>query len=290
MSVLIVSASRRTDIPAFFSEWFYSRLRAGYLYVKNPFNPRQIKRVSLRKEDVTCFVFWTKNPEKFIERIDELAGYDYYFQFTLTPYGNDAEPRLPEKEKLLECFIDLSRKIGKERIVWRYDPILVSKKNTQDFHFRMFEKFSERLANHAEKCVISFLDMYRNTQRNAGSLGLKEITVSESEEIAASLSKIAGKYGLRLECCSEPHDFSRFSIPKAKCIDGELIARISGKELAFPKDKNQRKECGCASSVDIGAYNTCLHSCLYCYANYNPKAVLSNIKKHDPGSPLLLGK
>lgn len=286
---MIVSVSRRTDIPAFFADWFYSRLKAGYVYAQNPFNPKMLRRVSLRKEYVTCFVFWTKNPENFLARIDELEGYNYYFQFTLTSYQNDIETNLPKKSQLIETFINLSKKIGKEKLIWRYDPILINDKYTKEYHFKWFEVLCSKLQQYTDKCIISFVDIYANTKRNAKVLNLKKITPSEAEDLASGLNKIAQKYRLKLEACSENIDFSKYRIPKARCIDGELIERIGGKKIDIPKDPYQRKDCCCLKSVDIGIYNTCMHECLYCYANYNKNAISNNLKRHEINSPLLIG-
>lgn len=286
---MIVSASRRTDIPAFFSEWFFTRLKEGFAYVRNPFNPGMVRTVSLKEEDVDCFIFWTKNPSGFLERLEELTGYHYYFQFTLTPYGKDVEPNLPEKEKLLAVFKALSEKIGKEKVIWRYDPILISAKYTKEWHLQKLEEYARELAGHTEKCVISFVDLYRNTRIQEKALGLKTMSSEDCLEIAALFSKIAQKRGLKMEACSESLDFRAFSISKARCVDPGLIERITGKRIKADKDRNQRKECMCAESVDIGVYNTCLHRCLYCYANYNERIINKNIENHNPDSPFLIG-
>ena len=164
----IISVSRRTDIPAFYENWFFRNLKQGYVFVKNPYNSYQIKKISLKKEDVLCFVFWTKNPFPMFAKLDLLNEYNYYFLFTLNPYGNDIETNVPDKNRLIEIFRTLSEKIGKKRVIWRYDPILLSEKYDLEFHYRQFEFFVEKLHCHTEKCIISFIDFYKKTMNRQG--------------------------------------------------------------------------------------------------------------------------
>jgi len=288
---MIISVSRRTDIPAFYSEWFFNRLKEGFVLSVNPFNRKMLTKLSLKQEDVTCFVFWTKNPSNFIKRLDELDGYSFYFQFTLNSYQKDLEPNVPLKKGLIKNFIELSEKIGKERVIWRYDPILINEKYTKEYHYKWFEELCKKLHDYTNKVVISFIDFYNKTKRNTKELNIQKIEPSEIEEVAAKLSEIARKYYLRIETCSESIDLEKYNICHGKCIDDVLIGKIIGDEkFSAEKDRFQRKECGCVNSSDIGAYNTCLHNCLYCYANFNKKTIRENNLLHDPESPLLIGK
>ncbi len=288
---MIISASRRTDIPSYYSEWFFNRIREGFVYVRNPVNFHSISKVPLSPDAVDGIVFWTKNPAPMLDRLDELKDYPYYFQFTLTAYDSDVELHLPDKEDvLIPAFQRLADKIGLERVIWRYDPILINQKYTNDYHVEYFEKFARRLQGYTGKCTISFIDLYRNTVRNADGLELSEISAFCQQELAKALSDIARRYGLQIDACAEPADFSQYGIGRARCIDDRLLQRISGYPLKIEKDKNQRLECGCVSSVDIGMYNTCKNGCLYCYANYNEKLVQSHWLAHDVGSPLISGQ
>lgn len=286
---MIVSVSRRTDIPAFYSEWFFNRLKEGYVYVQNPFNTKQISKVDLTPKSVDCFVFWTKNAEPMLSRLDELKDYNYYFQFTITGYGSDVEKGITDKKAIIESFKKLSKIIGKERVVLRYDPILLSEKYTIERHTVLFERLCEKLSGYTEKCVISFVDLYKKTERNTRNLKLKPMTENDMRNIAKKFSIIGNKYNIKLETCSESIDLSKFGIKKGKCIDNELIERIVGCKLKVDKDKTQREVCGCVASVDIGQYNTCRHHCAYCYANFNYKTVENNIILHDVHSPMLIG-
>ena len=287
---MIISASRRTDIPAYYSDWFFERLKAGFVYVRNPVNPRQISEVSLSPDVVDGIIFWTKNPLPMLDRIQKLWDYTFYFQFTLTGYGAEIEPGVPDKRRVLvPAFKDLAVRLGKKRVIWRYDPIFFSKKYTPEYHLACFEVLAAELRNSTERCVISFMDSYRNTKRNAQQLGAIESSSEELYVFAGQFARIAAKYGLKLQTCAESMDLTALGITPSACIDKALLEGIGGFKLDVKKDANQRAECCCAASIDIGAYNTCPGGCLYCYANYNATLVQTNIAAHDKTSPLLFG-
>lgn len=288
---MIISASRRTDIPAYFSEWFFNRLREGYVLVRNPMHTKQISYVNLSPEVVDGIVFWTKNPLPMFERLSELEPYTYYFQFTLNPYGKRIEPGLPSKEEaLLPAFVRLSEKIGRDRIVWRYDPILFNDTYTVDYHCGAFRHFAKQISDYTEKCTVSFLDAYQHTARNRKALRIQEDTPEMQQEVMERFSRTAKEYGLSLDTCAEPLDFQAFGVSRASCIDQERLERIGGFRLSAKKDTGQRAECRCIASIDIGAYQTCENGCLYCYANHNQEQVLENAQKHNAQSPLLVGE
>lgn len=287
---MIISASRRTDIPAHFSKWLFGRLREGYALVQNPMNPRQVTRVDLSPETVDGLVLWTKNPLPMMGELYRLEQYPYYFQFTLTPYGRDVEPGLPDKEELIEGFIRLSEEIGRHRVVWRYDPILLAREYSWDFHLTAFDRMARKLSPYTEKCIFSFLDGYRCMARAARELGVQYPSKDRQTGMARELAGIAAGYGLPLETCAEPLDLGEFGIGRARCVDGELLSRIAGWPLSYRKAVSQRPGCGCAQSVDIGAYSTCQNRCLYCYANHSEKALGKNLLLHDPQGPMLINR
>ena len=289
---MIISASRRTDIPAFYSKWFINGINEGFLYVVNPFNRKQVSKIELNLDTVDCFVFWTKDPKPMIPSLSILdsKGFKYYFQFTLNSYGKDIEKGTRKKTELIKTFIQLSEKIGKEKVIWRYDPILINDYYSKEYHYKWFEEICKRLKGYTEKCVISFLDLYEKTKRNTKELSLHEIKKEDMYEIGRNLANIAKKYNIIIETCSEDIDLLNCGIKKGKCIDDRLISKILNSELKVNKDDTQRKECGCIKSIDIGSYNTCKHYCAYCYANFNYKMVEENSKNYDEKSPLLLGK
>jgi len=289
---MIISASRRTDIPAFYSDWFTNRIKEGFVLVRNPFNAQQISRISLRPEVVDCIVFWTKNPANLMDKLEVLdrLNYHYYFQFTLTPYGREVETNLPDKQELISTFIKLSNMIGRERIIWRYDPIVLTAHLDQHYHYRQFQAFVEKLAPYTDRCIISFVDFYSKSTRNLIGLHAQPIDEATMRAIAGNFMNICRSHGLRLETCAEEIDLTDLGIVNGKCIDDKQIAKILGREISVKKAQGQRKKCGCVSSVDIGAYNSCSHNCRYCYANYSSSLVKANIALHDPDSPLLLGQ
>ncbi len=287
---MIISASRRTDIPAFYSDWLFNRLRAGFAYVRNPMNIHQVSEIDLSPDTVDCIVFWTKNPGPILERLDELSDYKYYFQFTLNPYSSDVEPYVPNKgNELIRTFAKLSEKIGADRVVWRYDPILLSEKYTLDYHVKYFEKLAGDLNGMFTKCVISFVDIYKKNEKCLAESGLKKLSVEQISAAAENIAETAQKYGFSVVSCAEKIDLEKFGIKHGGCVDKDLIERLINAKITVKKDKNQRAECGCIESVDIGAYNTCLHGCKYCYANYSISSVRINHNLYDSNSPLLCG-
>lgn len=285
---MIISASRRTDIPAFYSKWFMNRINEGFVLVRNPRNYKQIRRIELKPENIDCIVFWTKNPKPMLDDLNNLAAYNYYFQFTLNAYSTDIESNVPPKnDEIIDTFKRLSDQIGKEKVIWRYDPIIITDKYTKEYHLKYFEKLASELHDYTSKCVFSFVDEYTKIRSRLMKVGYLEHSVEQKILLAQALSYIASKNNMSLESCSEGIHFDQFGIKKSRCIDSELISRISGDNIFVKKDAYQRKECGCVASIDIGTYNSCLHNCQYCYANHSEITVQSNYKNYDVNSPLL---
>jgi len=286
---MIISCSRRTDIPAFYSDWFFNRIREGFVLVRNPMNAKQVRRVSLLPEDVDGFVFWTKNPKPMLERLHLLNRYDYYFQFTLTSYGKDIESGVPPVEEMVDSFRRFSDRIGPRRVIWRYDPILLAKDIGMPYHLEHFADMAGRLSGYTQKCVISFLDMYRHITNRMVGLSVRAPDVSEMRMLAKGICEAAGPCGMKVETCAEEIDLDDLGIDHGSCIDVRLMSDISGKNLSAEKDRYQRKLCGCAASVDIGQYDTCRYFCKYCYANVSSKKIEKHCALHDQQSPLLVG-
>lgn len=288
---MIISASRRTDIPNYYSEWFLNRIKEGYVYVRNPMNPRQVSKIALSPEVVDCIVFWTKNPKPMLAKLDALNAYIYYFQFTLTGYGADIECGLPDKKlDVIPTFQKLSQKVGAQRVIWRYDPILFTEYYTLEYHLKTFSEIAERLRGYTEKCVISFVDIYAKTQKNMQALRIRSLEENELFAFAAKIAQIARENGMKIASCAEAVDLSACGIAHNCCIDKDLIAQITGSRICADKDKNQRKECGCVESIDIGTYNTCQNGCRYCYANHGTKSVAQSCQTYDENAPILCGQ
>lgn len=288
---MIISASRRTDIPTYYSEWLFNRLKEEYVLVRNPMNIHQIGQISLSPDVVDGIVFWTKNPLPMLHRLSELDKYNYYFQFTLNAYDRDVEPNIPSKNNvIIPAFQQLSKAIGKDRVIWRYDPIFFNERYTMEYHCKYFRVLASKLGEYTEKCTVSFLDLYRNTARNTQPLKIQQETKGQQLEIMQRFSEIAKEYGFYIDTCAEAIDLEKFSIAHAHCIDKERFERLGKCKLSVEKDPNQRPECGCIASIDIGTYNTCRNGCLYCYANYSHNTVMRNTQIHNPTSPLLFGE
>lgn len=288
---MILSVSRRTDIPNYYSEWFYNRIKEGFVCVRNPMNPHQVSRIDLSPEVVDCIVFWTKNPEPMTERLDELSAYHYYFQFTLTGYGKEIERNVPHKrEQMIPVFQKLSDRIGSRKIIWRYDPIIFTQIYTPEYHLKAFEQIAGALKGYTHKCVISFADTYAKNKTNMKSMGAFELQKTELLNFAAELNEIAGANGMITGSCAEKIDLLKCGIEHNCCIDKGFIEELIGCRIKAGKDKNQRPECGCTESVDIGTYNTCKNGCVYCYANYSEDSAVKNFNKYDVTSPILCGR
>lgn len=308
---IIISASRSTDIPAFYSEWFINRLRAGYAKWINPFN-RQGQYISFEKARV--IVFWTKDARPIMKYLDEInkRRINYYFQFTLNDYEDEGlEPNLPKLEKRVDIFKDLSDRIGKEKVIWRFDPLILTDKITVDLLLDKIYSVGKKIYKYTKKLVISFADVetYKKVKENLARYGIKhrEFSKDDIKKIAEGIQKINNRWRLEICTCAERVDLSIYNIHHNKCIDDNLMAKIFKEDkslmkflgfniqkdnLLFPnyikqrrkvdlKDKGQRKTCGCIVSKDIGHYNTCKHLCIYCYANISSKIVNKNFKKHN---------
>ena len=289
---MILSVSRRTDIPACYPEWFMRRLREGFAMVRSPFNMRQVSRVSLTREAVDCIVFWTKNPAPMLPYLPEIArmGYPCLFQVTLNAYGPDVERALPPLHARVETVRTLAGLLGPERVTWRYDPILLSADYTADWHVRQFAALARALEGCTDRCVISFLDVYDKIRRRLREQGLHAPGEEEVRQIARALAQEAASHGMTIQTCAEHYDLSDLGVEHGACIDGQVISRIVGKPIKALRDAGQRSACGCIASVDIGAYNTCGNGCVYCYANFSPDMTARQMAAHCPDSPLLTGQ
>ncbi|MBD5557411.1 MAG: DUF1848 domain-containing protein [Desulfovibrio sp.] len=313
----VISASRATDIPAFHAQWFMNRLRAGYCLWQNPFNAAQKQYISFEK--CAAIVFWSKNPRPLLPHLAEIEarGIRFYFQYTVNDYVHEGlEPGLPPLSERIATFRELSRRIGRQRVIWRFDPIVMGAGLTVETVLARLRELATALAPYTEKLVFSFLDMYRKTQRNLASLdaSLRAPTEAEVYRIAEGVAEMnaALPRPLLLAACAEELDLQRFGVEKNRCIDAGLLCRLCPADadihriygglapreqggLLAPsrrpgrplKDTGQRKACGCAPAKDIGSYNTCLHLCAYCYANSSKAAVLREMEKTDSNSEKL---
>ncbi len=292
----LISLSRRTDLPAFYGQWVINRLKSGFCLVHQPFRADVIKRVDLRSEAVDGLVFWTRHPPPFVGHLDhiERLGYAYYFQVTLTGMPRLLEPRRPSVEDCLTSFEALAGRIGPPRLMWRFDPILITNLTPPQEVAARFERLCDRLAPKSRRVVVSLAQLYAKTKRRLGKVrGLTVIDLHQEENLAEDLlgrlAQTAQEHDLEMRLCAAERDYSHLGINPGKCIDEGLFNEYYGLKLTFEKDRGQRPACGCARSIDIGAYNTCLNGCRYCYATASHLAAMKNFQRHDPEGEELIG-
>ena len=282
---MILFASGRTDIPAFYSKWFINRVKAGFVDVRNPFNQNLVSRINF--SDVDLIMFCSKNPLLMIDKLKVLKV-PVLFHVTITPYSKDVEPNIPDKRLIIEGVKKLSLVLGIDNVVLRYDPIFLSDKYNVDYHIRAFDKLCKNLNGYVNKIIVSFMDEYKNVRSNKNILKYRTFTREDYKKIGEAFSKSAMDNGMSVQTCFEDNDLTEYGFVKGECLSHELAYILTGKKF---KSSNVRKEkkCECVQMVDIGDYNSCMHMCKYCYANYDEKAVSSNFKMHDDNSSLLIG-
>ena len=284
---MIINASARTDIPAYYSEWFFHRLEEGYVYVRNPYYPTQVTHYLLNPQVIDSIIFCTKNPHPMLPRINELKPYHPYFFVTITPYEKEIEPNVPPYSLVIKDIQKLSQQLGSKSVSFRYDPIFLNQYYTIEKHMQIFAEITKQLAGYTHECVISFIDLYAKTKKNFP--GIQEVTIVQQQQIADAFSKIAYEYDIHIKTCAENVDLSHYGIGHEGCITRQILKDVTGYSLKELKSQPLRAACHCYPSRDIGEYNTCMHGCLYCYANEDKKLVLQNYQRHDPASPLLIG-
>ena len=285
---MILNTGSRTDIPAFYSEWFMNRIRAGFVMARNPFYPKQIIRYDLDPSVVDVLVFCTKNPKNMLEHLEELKKYRMYWNVTITPYGKDIEPNVPHKKEVMDAFIELSKKVSVRNVVWRYDPIFLNEKYDISHHLMIFEKMCAYLEGYCKHVIISFIDLYEKTKKNFPEV--KEVSFDEQCYITKQFVKIAARHGMDIRLCHEDERLAFYGADVTGCLSKEVLEEAIGEHLIVPTSSKSREGCNCLLGNDIGAYNSCLHLCRYCYANFDKDIVLKNHKLHDPKSPLLIGR
>ena len=292
---MIISASRRTDIPAFYSAWLMNRIRAGWVAVPNPANHKQVAAVSLMPGDVDAIVFWTRDARPLIPYLQELdtLGHRFYFQYTITGYPRLLEPHTPSLVDAVQTLRKLSDMVGPRRVVWRYDPILFSDKIDEAYHLRRFDEICSKLTGYSIRCVISFLDFYRKARANLARLDERVYDIPQNMDLLVftkKMAEIGHAHGFQLATCAELLDLEEAGVWPGRCIDGDLIRELFGIRVDMAKDAGQRDACGCVRSRDIGMYDSCLHGCAYCYANVSLTTSIGRARTlHNPNSASLVG-
>lgn len=283
---MILNVSGRTDIVAFYTEWFMNRYKEGYVDVRNPFNPKLVSRIYF--EDVDAIMFCTKNPIPILEHLKKINK-PIIFHVTLTPYKSDIEPNVPSKKEIIEALKKISSIVGIDNLYVRYDPIFLSDKYNIDYHIKAFEKMCSLLESYVKQIIVSFIDEYKNVRRNEKIIRYRKFSENDYKMIGTSFSKSARKYGMTVQTCFEENNLAEYGFIKGECISHELAFKLTGKTYKNWTARKERK-CSCVKMVDIGVYNSCKHFCKYCYANYDEKKVESNFLGHNKMSSLLIGE
>ena len=294
---MIISASRRTDIPAFYAEWFLRRIQAGYCCVPNPFNANQVSRISLLPQDVDAIVFWTRNPRPMMPLLPTLdaLGYQYLFLYTLLDYPHWLEKHSQSVDASIQAFRDLANQIGAKRVIWRYDPLVFTPSLDYDYHRAKFSLIAQALAGYTTFVKVSVMDDYAKTRRRLARISNEPFTgkeVLESEpgfaELMCDLVRTAHRHDMDIQSCAETLNLHDYGIGPGKCIDDRLLNRLFGLQLPSKKDPSQRPQCQCAVSKDIGMYNSCLYGCQYCYATSSFASARARFEQHNPNSESLI--
>ena len=285
---MIINTGQRTDIPAFYSRWFANRLKAGFVLVRSPYDPQRVTRYRLHPEVVDLIGFCTKNPAPMLPYMGLLRDYGQYWYVTITPYGREIEPNVPDVPAVLASFKQLSDAVGPGRIGWRYDPIFIDETYSVERHIRAFEAMAKALSGYTRNAVISFIDLYGKTRRNFPEV--RPVSPEDRLTLGKAMVEICTSCGMTLRPCAEGDSLARYGADCRGCMTVEMYEQALGSRLRVPGFTPARKNCACYLGGDIGAYNTCAHLCRYCYANYDAAAVRRNLKLHDPDSPFLTGR
>ncbi len=285
---MILNTGARTDTVQYFSKWLLKRFEEGFVYTRNPLFPNNVTRYELSPDKIDAVLFCSKNYAPILPRLSEITDrYRTYFYYTITAYGKDIEPRVPSIDESIETLITLSKTVGKERVAWRYDPILLTEGYTVETHLATFAYMAKKLAPYIDRCIFSFVELYQKLKSNMPELIL--LTEEDKEKLAEGLGRIAKEEGIPLQTCGTNGDYSRYGIHSSGCATLEILGRANHCRFKERRHKGLREGCHCIESRDIGAYDTCPNGCKYCYANKSPEKALENYRRHDPDSPLLLG-
>ena len=286
---MIINTGARTDTAQWYAPWLVRRFEEGYAMARNPLFPHKVSRYELNPSVVDCVEFCSKDYAPllpFLSRITE--RFNTHFHYTITAYGRDIEPRVPSLEDSVATLLDLERLVGARRICWRYDPVLLTSTYTVARHLETFTWLTDRLAGHVDRCIFSFVEVYRKLERNFPEVGVPN--AKERDELARGLGAIAAEHGLAIQTCGNNGFWPQYGIGCSGCTTLAMLGAANGVEFKELKHKGQRAGCGCFESRDIGAYDSCPNGCRYCYANQSPSLALKNYReRHDPQSPLLLG-
>lgn len=285
---MIINTGSRTDTVQYYSDWLLKRFKEGFVYSRNPLFPNIVTRYELNPNILDCVVFCSKNYEPILDRLTEITDkFNTYFHYTITAYGRDIEPNVPTIDESIETLIKLSKIVGKQRIAWRYDPILLTKKYTKQVHYNTFDYMSKRLSPHIDRCIFSFVDMYKKLETNMPEIII--LNNNDKIEIAKNIGSIAKKHNMIIQTCATIEDFKQFGILQSSCMTSEILGNANNITFKKVRHSGNRQGCKCIENRNIGDYDTCPNGCKYCYANKNPQIAQENYKKHNPNDLMILG-
>lgn len=287
---MFINVGGRTDITNYYSDWLMNRIREGYALSRNPFYPNKIYKYKLTPDVVDCIIFCTKNPEPMLDKIDEIRsrGFHVFFYVTITSYGKDMEPGVPDYRHMISVFQKLSDIVSKNNIGWRYDPVLITEKYTVEHHIKCFDEMAKKLAPCTNFCIFSFVELYKKLSYTFPEL--RAVTPDEKKILLSAFGRISQKYNLRLQTCGDTMDYSEYGIARSGCITAPIMAKAIGQDLKSIALSPSRRGCGCLPNNDIGAYDTCPNGCKYCYATKDAALAVKNYQRHNPASPPLIGE
>lgn len=285
---MIINTGSRTDTVQYYSDWLLKRFKEGFVYSRNPLFPNIVTRYELNPNILDCVVFCSKNYEPILDRLTEITDkFNTYFHYTITAYGRDIEPNVPTIDESIETLIKLSKIIGKQRIAWRYDPILLTKKYTKQVHYNTFDYMSKRLSPHIDRCIFSFVDMYKKLETNMPEIII--LNNNDKIEIAKNIGSIAKKHNMIIQTCATIEDFKQFGILQSGCMTSKILGNANNITFKKVRHSGNRQGCKCIENRNIGDYDTCPNGCKYCYANKNQQIAQENYKKHNPNDLMILG-
>ena len=285
---MIVNTGGRTDTVQYYSEWLLRRFAEGYVLSRNPLFPNKVSRIELFPDKVDCVVFCSKSYAPILPRLHEITSrFRTYFYYTITAYGKDIEPGVPSIAESMETLVALSRMVGRMRVAWRFDPVLLAADYPAARILEIFAQMAPALAPYIDRCIFNFVEVYKKLEVNMPEL--IPLSLEDMDMLARGLGEIAGENGILIQTCGTNGDYSRYGIHPSGCMTLEILGRANGVAFRNRKHRGMRHGCHCIESRDIGAYDSCLNGCKYCYAKQTPQKARDNFRLHDPDSPLLLG-
>lgn len=285
---MILNTGSRTDTVQYYTEWLLKRFEQGFVYSRNPMFPNKVTKYELDPQTLDCIIFCSKNYEPILPYIKNVTDkFNTYFHYTITAYDKDIEPNVPTIDKSIETLIKLSNIVEKQRIAWRYDPILLTKKYSKELHYKTFDYMAQKLSPHIDRCIFSFVEMYKKLKTNMPEIIL--LTNEDKVEIAKNIGLIAKKYNMIIQTCATETNYEKFGILHSGCLTSEILGQANNIKFKSIKHSGNRKNCQCIENRNIGDYDTCPNGCKYCYANQNPEIAKINYRKHNPSFDLILG-